>query len=382
MLPARRMKILHVIDSLRAGGKERRLVELLRGLSRRGGFGLSLVILDDRIHYDEIFELDLVLKVLKRARKKDPGVLRKLFGVCRVHRPEVIHVWDGMSAVYAVPLSVYFHIKLVNGMITNADPHVRPFTKAWVRSRLTFPFSDAIVANSQAGLRAYRAPSRRSAAIVNGFDAQRSRNIRPAEAVRKELGITTGHVVGMVGSFHQRKDYETFFEAARRILARRHDISFVAVGDGELCAPLKAKYEEAGGGKIIFAGKRADTQSIINIFDVGVLLTNVSTHGEGISNAIMEYMGQGKPVVATDCGGTPEIILNGKTGYLVGPAAVDMVYERITRLIDNPRLASEMGEAGQKRIQIDFSIEGMVDKYAGLYASLVGVSIEPKENIV
>ena len=81
--------------------------------------------------------------------------------------------------------------------------------------------------------------------------------------------------------------------------------------------------------KIIFLGKRSNVESIINIFDVGILLTNSKVHGEGISNSIMEYMALGKPVIATRGGGTNEVVIEGENGYLIDPFNEDQLIEKI-----------------------------------------------------
>ena len=105
------------------------------------------------------------------------------------------------------------------------------------------------------------------------------------------------------------------------ILNNRKDVTFLVIGNGinlEKCR-MKARGHE----KIKFLGFQNDIESIVNVFNAGVLLTNQDVHGEGISNSIMEYMALGKPVIATDGGGTKELIVDGKTGFLVQPKSPD-----------------------------------------------------------
>ena len=111
-------------------------------------------------------------------------------------------------------------------------------------------------------------------------------------------------------------------------------------------------------------------ESVVQIFDVGVLSTNTKVHGEGVSNAIMEYMALGKPVVATNGGGTPEILLDGETGYLVAPFTPIVMAEKIQYLLSHPEVANHMGTIGKQRIRSQFSLSGMAESYIELYHRL------------
>jgi glycosyltransferase involved in cell wall biosynthesis len=102
-----------------------------------------------------------------------------------------------------------------------------------------------------------------------------------------------------------------------------------------------------------------------------VLTSNTDTHGEGISNAIMEYMALGKPVVATDCGGNSELIVEGETGYLIANRDTAGLIKRIEKLLDDTLLTLRMGEAGRRRISDAFSQERMTAAYAALYRDVL-----------
>ena len=107
----------------------------------------------------------------------------------------------------------------------------------------------------------------------------------------------------------------------------------------------------------------------MNIFDIGVLLSNPDIHGEGISNSIMEYMALGKPVIASIGGGTSEIVLDGETGFLIEPKNPKQLAERIDYLLSNQTVAKKMGESGRKRIQQHFSLDKMVNETYNLYVN-------------
>ena len=110
----------------------------------------------------------------------------------------------------------------------------------------------------------------------------------------------------MVAGFDKRKDFATLIEAAIDICRERSDLVFMFVGGGPDWELLRSRVPQSMiNNQIIFTGKRTDVESVIQIFDIGLLITFY----EGISNSIIEYMALGKPVIATDGGGTSEIII-------------------------------------------------------------------------
>lgn len=362
------IKVLHLIDSLRLGGKERQLVELLKGLSKHHDVISELGIMSRDIHYPDVYGLNIDIKFLIRKSRKDPRILAKLYKLCKESRPDIIHSWSLMTSVYAVPVTKSLGVKLINGMVRNA-PSLKFFDKAYIGLKLTCLLSDAVVANSDAGLKAYKVGASKGMCIHNGFDFERIKNLQVEEAIRKKFHIYGEKVVGMVGSFSHFKDYETFILSAQQILNKRKDVVFLAIG-GENQGDLEKYKRFVKGGyenKIIFIKKQRAVESIINLFDIGIL----STHTEGISNSIMEYMSLSKPVVATDCGGTKELVLDGKTGFLVPPSDSKSLSHRIVQLLDDVELAAKMGEESRRRIEEEFNLEKMTDTYVALYQRLM-----------
>jgi glycosyltransferase involved in cell wall biosynthesis len=241
------------------------------------------------------------------------------------------------------------------------------WNKNFLRGKLTIPFSDIVVGNSHAGLAAYHIPARKRLCIHNGFNPERVFNLRDEAEVRSILGITTPCVVGMIANFTPRKDYATFVEMACRICHLRDDVTFVAIGEGETLAQVRGNVPAEHSMRIKFLGRRKDVESIANLFTVGVLATNSRLHGEGISNAITECMALGKPIVATNDGGTPELVLDGQTGFLVPSHDAGILTDRVLRLLDDRQLADEFGKEGRRRIETAFSLDAMTNAYLCLY---------------
>ena len=184
------------------------------------------------------------------------------------------------------------------------------------------------------------------------------------------LGITTPHIVGMVANFTPNKDHAVFVEMACRICDLRDDVTFVTVGDGATLRQVRDSVPPEHSPRLKFLGKRRDVESIANLFTVGVLVTNSRLHGEGISNALMECMALGKPIVATNDGGTPELAVEGQTGFLVPSHDAGVLTDRVLKLLNNPELACQFGMAGRRRIETAFSLDAMTNAYLCVYRRL------------
>jgi glycosyltransferase involved in cell wall biosynthesis len=170
----------------------------------------------------------------------------------------------------------------------------------------------------------------------------------------------------MVASFSIFKDYKTYFSAAKILLDRGYDVTFLAIGHNtesiQLGKFINSKYFPF----IKLLGKQSGIESYVNAMDVCVL----STFTEGISNSILEYMALGKPVVATDGGGTKEIIEDKITGFLVKPSDPVELADKVEILLKDPGLINRMGQSGTARVKNFFSIHLMASKYIELYYNI------------
>jgi glycosyltransferase involved in cell wall biosynthesis len=325
------------------------------------------------IQYEGLDELPFKIIVLKRYIKKDPTIISRLKEIIRLFNPDIIHTWGGMASVYAIPLGKLMGKRTVNGMVTNSTKF-SVFSENWNRSKLTFPFSDVILANSYAGLNSYNVKKSKGVVVYNGFNADRLNLIKSQKEIKEKFKLESPFIIGMVGALHDRKDYKTFILAAKYILQKRNDVIFLIVGDGPNAEKCKELAGEDLGKGIIFLGNQKDVESIVNVFHIGVLTTNQTIHGEGISNAIMEYMALGKCVIATNGGGNLEIIKNEITGYLINQSAEMELTNAIDFLLNNPQKLKEMGNEGKKRIKEVFSYEQMINGTLNVYLRLLNIN--------
>ena len=361
------MKILMLIDSLVKGGRERRLIELLKGFTKYKNLKVSVVLFSKKVEYPEIYDLSVPLYFLERKPKKDPRVFFRLYKICKKVKPDIIHSWGTMPSIYAIPSVKILGIKFINASIANAPENIGWKDSDYLRSKITYPFCNAVVGNSRAGLEAYRAPEIKSFCFYNGFDFNRVSSLEKPELIRSKYNILPGLVVGMVGAFYDRKDYKTYIEAAIKYLYTKENITFLAIGDGPNIQQFKDMVPEQFKNRILFTGMIDHVESLVNIFDIGVL----STYTEGISNSIMEYMVLGKPVIASDGGGTKELVIDKETGFLIPQQNSDALLEKINVLANNQELRETFGKKGKERIHTFFTLDRMEKDYYDLYRKLL-----------
>lgn len=362
------MRVLHFIISLRAGGKERQAVELMKGLTlHHNQVQMEVVVMEDEIHYTEIFDLGIPVRKLLRRSKKDVSVFGRFYKLCKSFRPDIIHCWDSMTAVYAVPVARLLGIRLLNNMIQDA-PALRNYkNKDWLRGRFTFPFSQAIVGNSKAGLDAYGVKGKKRNCIYNGYAIERTDGLPDVAGLKAQLKIREESVVGMVASFSKYKDYKTYFRAASLLLEKKKDVVFLAIGAGTDSAAAKAMIPPELLSHFRLMGALNGIEGWIRVMDVCVL----STFTEGISNSILEYMAMGKPVLATDGGGTAELVEDGVNGFLLRTSDAEQQAEKMAVLLTDPALRQSMGEKGRQKVIDIFANQAMVNAFAVLYVKLM-----------
>lgn len=360
------MKILFYIDCLASGGKERRFTELIKALSFTHEIEFEIALMSYDIHFKEILDLKIKIHYLIRRTKKDISIFHKLYELCKCIRPDAIHCWDSMTAIYSAPVCKMLKISLINGMVIDS-PGSNFLNKNLIRAKLTFPFSDYIIGNSYAGIKAYGASAKKSYVIHNGFNFNRVSNTIDKSKIRKQIDIKTKFVVGMVATYSKYKDYQTFFDAAQILLNEREDVTFIAIGkktDSFFARSLihsdKLQYFR-------LLGERSNVESYVNVMDICIL----STFTEGISNSILEYMAMAKPVIATDGGGTNEIIEDKKTGFLVKVSDSLGTSVKIKLLLEDENLRIQMGMEGKKRIKELFTMDKMLNEYIRLYQKLL-----------
>lgn len=205
--------------------------------------------------------------------------------------------------------------------------------------------------------------------IYNGIDTRKFEGKKNLEKIRKELNLSPDELIlGNVGNLREVKDHHTLLLSFGRVSSIFPQAKLLIIGEGELKSSLiKLCTELELENRVLFLGYREDVSSLLNLIDIFVL----SSRLEGCSISILEAMASEKPVVATRVGGNPELILEGKTGFLVPSAEPEKLAEKIILMLKDEKLRRKMGEEGKKRVKEKFSLERMLKNYEELYSLIL-----------
>ncbi len=353
--------ILFLVDSMNVGGIERQIIELLKGLQRVDNYRPILSILNRGGTWD--------MKALRIAAK-DLGVSRKayfdlVFPLRLIRRAKeenvrLIHTYGWMSAVVGFFAARWLHIPIVNASIQNATPFVwHHYVGGWFAR-----WSDAALANSRTGLEGYGLEKHPKGLVIrNGVDLERFRDVVPVKY--------PGPTICMVANFSRNKDHTTLIRALPEILREHPLTGLVLIGrDAGTLEENRVLASDLGVKEHVrFLTNVTQPEPYIAGSTLSVLTS--SARGEGISNAILEYMALGNPVIATDCSGNREVVMPGKNGFLIPHGAPSTLAECVIDMLRKPELAKCMGQAGKDLVQREFSLDRLVAQHTALYTKLL-----------
>ncbi len=177
----------------------------------------------------------------------------------------------------------------------------------------------------------------------------------------QKVVINVAHLAGHKGQIY-------LVRAIPHVLAKLPEARFFIVGQGELLDELKQAALDLGIERaLVFTGFRDDVAAFYQIADLFVM----SSVQEGLGTAVLDALALAKPVVATNTGGLPEIIHDGKTGRLVAPADPAALAEGIVDMLTRVEAAKSMGREGQSMVQKSFSVDAMVEKNIEVYKQVL-----------
>lgn len=235
--------------------------------------------------------------------------------------------------------------------------------------RLSGPALSALVANSEAAGRHACASERIAASKLTVVYNALSPHPIAANAAEPEPPPAAARV-GIVANVRPIKRVEDLVEAFIRIAERFPQADLAVVGGGNHSALIDRLERHGLGTRAHFPGQLSDPARWIETFSIGVLCSE----SEGLSNAIMEYMLAGKPVVATNTGGNPELVQHERTGYLVEVGDVEGLANALATLLADSALAHRLGAAGRAQVLHRFSAEAMIDAHLNVHCAVANGS--------
>jgi L-malate glycosyltransferase len=351
-------------NSLETGGSERQFVTLAGALKPehlqvRLGCLRRVGAFAERV--DGVVEFPPGGSLFKfRAQRARMDLGRYL----RANRVVIAHSFDFYSNLMMIPSARLARVPIVVGSQRQLGDLLSPFRNR--AQHALFRWCDRVVCNSQAAaarLRQFGIRANKLMVIPNALPGTAFAPTAPALPV-----ISGGLRVVIIARMNDpAKRHDVFLQAAARLASKHPRLEFVLVGDGPLRPGLAAMAAKLGlGERVIFLGERLDIPAVLAACEISVL----PSMSESLSNAIMESMAAGVPVVACRVGGNKELIRDGENGFLVPPSDAEALAERIDTLVQQLELRKSFGVVARKDAR-RFSTEKVCGEYERFYASLL-----------
>ncbi|QXE90914.1 glycosyltransferase [Geomonas subterranea] len=376
-----KLKILFISHSSYLFGAENCALALIEGLDKER-FESAVVLPADGLFKQRLAELGVKTHILPlewwvknegrllHAQQEIPLALDRLLRIIDEEKPDVIHsntsviCWGAIAAALkGIPHVWHVH------EILNGHPSLQSILPLPLLYESINFLTDRAVTVSQAvsdELAGFVEPAK-VRLIYNGVPCHAA---AAPDKLRAELGAGPKQRIAVcVTSLQKYKGLDNLVAAAAKACTRDERLLFAIAGGGspEAVAELRQQVKDLNlEDKVFHLGFRNDVADILAGADLFVLPSTK----EAFPLVVLEAMSQGKPVVATDCGGTREMVLEAETGYIVPVQDPEALAEKILELCSDPARGTAMGEAARKRYCENFTLERYVDSFASLYQEL------------
>ena len=379
-----RIKILFVSHSSSIGGAEKCLLTLVKHLDRNQ-FEPIIILPSEGFISREMIKLGVKTYIFPLRcwirDSADPGLedsdildrVQNIKQILEIEKPDIIHsntsvVWEG---AIAAKLQSIIHIWHIHEILEN-HPRLKPlFPLPLVYWGIDF-LSDRVVVVSNAVKETFSGiiPPKKLMTVYNGIDAERFNQIN-GTSIRQELALPSDtHLAVSIGTVIKEKGYDNLIEAAFLTKKRLANLKFIIVGDGmtERVRELKKKIVRLNlKDCVYYLGYREDIPGILKDSDFLI----ISSITEAFPLVALEAMAQGKPIVATNCGGIPELVSDGETGFLIPINSPESLCEKILHMIkDNDRMKI-MGNMALTRFDQNYRAETFTLHFENLYRELI-----------
>ncbi len=352
-------------NTLETGGSERQFITIANALDRKL-FSVSLGCLKPVGAF--LTEVDGIRRFAAGGSLFGAQSWRSRFALARFLREGKIAVaqaFDFYSNLMLIPAARWAGVPVVLGSHRQLGD-LLTFTQFRAQNAV-FRFCNRVVCNSRAAARRLQdagIPARKLTIIPNGLPGEMFAVVPPI-LPRQAQSLKIGMISRMN---HPAKQHDLFLRVAARLAPRFPQLQFVLAGDG----PLRPAVEELARRlnlleRLIFLGDRRDIPAVLASLDVSVMPSS----SESLSNAILESMAAGVPVVAANVGGNSELIQDHTTGLLFAAGDELQFAAALETLITQPELRKQVAARARARAQEEYAIPRIRDRYQDLYRGLL-----------
>jgi len=370
------LKVLHIIGGGEFGGAERHILNLSGALDTKA-VEITVCCLFNEPFAEIAASAGIRCLALPMRHKADFGVAGKLAALIRNNGFELVHT-HGVRANLLGRLASRQAgkrkvITTVHSLLEKDYPGFFYRLGNSLAERLTRSLTDHFITVSgelKEKLVSQGVPEEKITVIYNGIVIEEFNPARKAGNTRRKYGLdASAPLVGIVARLHPVKGHRFFLEAAREVLQQRPDVRFLVIGDGPLRSSLEELAAQLGiAGQVIFTGFVEDIPAIMSELELLV----ISSLWEGFGLTAVEAMALGVPVVSSEAGGLPEVVLHGETGLLVPPANSAALARGIIWMLDHPEAVVEMTKRAGAAVRESFTAAAMARRTEELYRRLGG----------
>jgi glycosyltransferase involved in cell wall biosynthesis len=353
------VKVLHINTERTWRGGEQQTLYLLQGLSQRQ-VDCHLVCQPDSPMAAKARGAGVTVFPVAMRGEADLAAVIRLRQLIRADDYDVLHSHTSHAHTLAFFASVGCRVsRLVTRRVNFSIFRSRILRLNGIKYRF---MADYYIAISQ------KIKENRIGVIHSGIDPARFAKAS-GEHLSSEFDLVPGQAVVIhVGHLTREKGQRYLISAIPHVLEKIPEARFFIIGEGELLTELQSLSASLGITRaLIFTGFRDDVGAFYNIADLFVM----SSVQEGLGTAVLDALALGKPVVATNTGGIPEIIKDGQTGRLVEAANPQVLANGIIEMLTQKDQALKMAERGQAVAREQFCIDAMVENYIAVYRQLL-----------
>jgi glycosyltransferase involved in cell wall biosynthesis len=296
--------------------------------------------------------------------------VRRLATILRRWRPDLVNPHLFRSTAVGAPVARWCGVRAVVETYHGREGWRQGGLRGnFVLDRTIARLLDRVIAVSHAArtflIEGKGYPPDKVVVVPNGRDLSQFAPGGHRDRVRTELGIADSvSLVGVVGRLEAQKGHRYLLEAWPAVVKAWPDARLVVIGDGSLRAELEQQARETGVAEhVMFLGFRSDIPHLLDAMD-GVVLPSLY---EGMPLTAIEASAMARPIVATAVDGTPEVIEDGLTGWLVPPADPPALARALTRMLGDRARAAAVGRAGRARVLERFDLASQVEATAAVY---------------
>ena len=365
-----RVRVVYLAHAFMVGGAEEMVLNLVRHLPPRFEPHVCCINQSGPIG-DEIERTGVPFRVLGLT----PGLRRPhdLNGIrryLREVRPAIVHTFLLTASLYGRLAAILERVPIVIGTEVNVYERKRPHHS--FAERLLMAGTSRVIVSAESVrdfyIRQVRADPSKVDVIYNAVDFSQGQSTRDRDGVRRSLGVPgDARVAGVIARLTEQKGHTFLFDALAATPALS-DVHLLVVGDGERRAALE-RYAHARdvSSRVHFLGARRDLGDLLAAMDVFVL----PSLWEGLPLSLVLAMGAGVAVVSTTVAGIPEVVDDGRTGFLVPPGDAVALGAALRTVLGDDAVRARIAAAGRAAVLPRFGVETYVRMIAGLYDRLL-----------